>query len=304
MPARTATRSSPRNCLVAAGDDGRTELLRRSVTCCWHASPNSRSRRRSSCGWRPRPASAWTRRSSRMPPASMRRRCSMPCASASPARSWSPIDGRAWIAIPSCHVLLQEAVYDDVLPGERTRWHSAFARTLEARTGVDAPHAAELAYHWYAAHDLPRALETSVAAGRAAEARYAFPEASVEYERAIELWDQVPDAEARAGVDRIALLASLAGVARFHEPARAVAEIQEAITLVDEAANPIRAGTLHEACRPVRLGLRGPGILAQHRDRELMPVPAERLLVRRQGPGRGWSRPDPDARRRSRSRAS
>ena len=173
------------------------------------------------------------------------------------------------------HALLQEAVYDDVLPGERTRWHSAFARTLEARTGVDAPHAAELAYHWYAAHDLPRALEASVAAGRAAEARYAFPEASVEYERAIELWDQVPDAEARAGVDRVALLASLAGVARFHEPARAVAQIQVAITLVDEAADPIRAGMLHE-----RLGryawVAGQGILANTAYRDAMRLtPAE-----------------------------
>ena len=133
----------------------------------------------------------------------MRRAVTTPCANASPARSSSRIRRSGVDRYTFRHALLQEAVYDDVLPGERTRWHSAFARTLEARTGVDAPHAAELAYHWYAAHDLPRALEASVAAGRAAEARYAFPEASVEYERAIELWDQVPDAEARAGVDRI-----------------------------------------------------------------------------------------------------
>src|SRR6476646_1336393 len=30
------------------------------------------------------------------------------------------------------HALVQEAVYDDLLPGERTRLHAAFARTLEA----------------------------------------------------------------------------------------------------------------------------------------------------------------------------
>ncbi len=63
------------------------------------------------------------------------------------------------------HALLQEAVYDDLLPGERTRLHAAFARTLEASAAGDPTRAAELAYHWYAAHDLPRALESAAVAG-------------------------------------------------------------------------------------------------------------------------------------------
>jgi DNA-binding CsgD family transcriptional regulator/tetratricopeptide (TPR) repeat protein len=144
------------------------------------------------------------------------------------------------------HALLQEAVYDDLLPGERTRLHSAFARALETQPDGATRHAAELAYHWYAAHDLPRALEAAVSAGRAAEAGYAFPEALGLYERAIDLWEQVPDAEARAGSDRVDLLARAAGVARYHEPARALVQIQAAIDLVDVAADPIRSGLLHE----------------------------------------------------------
>jgi DNA-binding CsgD family transcriptional regulator len=144
------------------------------------------------------------------------------------------------------HALLQEAIYDDLLPGERTRLHSAFARTLEARTTGDASHAAERAYHWYAAHDLPRALESAVIAGQAAKARYAFPEAVAQFERAIDLWDQVPDAEARAGRDRVALLATLAGVARYTEPGRAVTHIQAAIALLDPATDPVRSGLLQE----------------------------------------------------------
>ena len=96
-------------------------------------------------------------------------------------------------------------------PGERTRLHAAFARTLEASAAGDATRAAELAYHWYAAHDLPRALESAVAAGDAAERRYAFPEALAQYERVLELWGQVPDAETRVGHDRIELLARAAG---------------------------------------------------------------------------------------------
>ena len=144
------------------------------------------------------------------------------------------------------HALLQEAVYDDLLPGERTRLHAAFARTLEARAAGDTSRAAELAYHWYAAHDLPRALEASVAAGDAAERRYAFPEALDQYERALELWEHVPDAETRTGRDRVELLAAAGGVARFHDAARAVSLIQSAIRLVDETADPVRASLLNE----------------------------------------------------------
>jgi DNA-binding NarL/FixJ family response regulator/tetratricopeptide (TPR) repeat protein len=144
------------------------------------------------------------------------------------------------------HALLQEAVYDDLLPGERTRLHSAFAQTLEARSTEEGGHEAELAYHWYAAHDLPRALESAVAAGAAAANGYAFPEALAQYERAIEMWDQVPDAEKRAGADRVQLLIAAAGVARFKEAARAVALIHTAIELVDATLDPTRAGLLHE----------------------------------------------------------
>jgi len=179
------------------------------------------------------------------------------------------------------HALLQEAVYDDLLPGERTRLHSAFARTLEARSSGDGSYAAELAYHWYAAHDLPRALESAVAAGLAAEERYAFPEALAQYERAIDLWDQVPDADARTGRDRIDVLAALANVAGYHEPVRAVSHIQAAIRLADEAGDSVRSGLLNE-----RLGryawIAGQGELAKEGYRTAVRMtPAEPPSVAR-----------------------
>jgi DNA-binding CsgD family transcriptional regulator len=172
------------------------------------------------------------------------------------------------------HALLQEAVYDDLLPGERTRLHSAFARTLETRRAGDPSVAAELAYHWFAAHDLPRALESAVTAGLAAEVGYAFPEAVAQYERALELWDQVPDAEARAGRDRIDILGALGSAARFFDPGRAVHHLQAALELVDEAADPERSALLNE-----RLGrcawIAGQGELASssyRRATELLPA--------------------------------
>ena len=173
------------------------------------------------------------------------------------------------------HALLQEAIYDDLLPGERTRLHSAFARTLDlAREAGDSTRSSELAYHWYAAHDLPRAFEAAMTAAAAAEASYAFPEALVQYERSLELWDRVPDAAASAGLDRVDLLAAAASVARFNEPLRAIAHLREALDLVDETRDPVRAGLLHE-----RLGrsawIAGEGALALDAHRmavRLIPV--------------------------------
>ena len=89
------------------------------------------------------------------------------------------------------HALVKEAVYGELLPGERTRLHARFAAALAARdiAGDPGP-AAELAWHWYAAHDLERALPAAVAAGLAAERAYAFAEAQRQFERALELWDR------------------------------------------------------------------------------------------------------------------
>ena len=69
------------------------------------------------------------------------------------------------------HALAREAVYDDMLPGERVRLHTAYAEALDAEPELagDAAAEAALAYHCYAAHDLPRALQR-VRGGRARRA--------------------------------------------------------------------------------------------------------------------------------------
>src|SRR4029453_9663476 len=98
------------------------------------------------------------------------------------------------------HELAREAVYADLLPGERIRLHAAIARALSEDPtlagGPDALAAAELAHHWHAAHDLPRALQAGGGGGQAAAGIYAFSEAQRQLERALVLWDRVPDAEA------------------------------------------------------------------------------------------------------------
>ncbi len=89
------------------------------------------------------------------------------------------------------HALLAEAIYDDLLPGERVRLHATYAAVLSARPDRRA---AELARHARASHDLPTAYSASVAAGHEAMALAAPQEALQHYETALELAPQVPEA--------------------------------------------------------------------------------------------------------------
>ena len=143
------------------------------------------------------------------------------------------------------HALLQEASYGDLLPGERTRLHAAYAQALggDLESDLDGSMAAELAYHWHAAHDLPRAFEASVRAGLAAEAMNAAGDARANYRRALELWDRVPDAALRSPLDRPELLVRTAIQEGTSRPT-AVAYVRAAIDLVDATPDAARAGLL------------------------------------------------------------
>jgi DNA-binding CsgD family transcriptional regulator/tetratricopeptide (TPR) repeat protein len=156
-----------------------------------------------------------------------------------------PIDTGTDEAFIFRHSLLQEAIYGELLPGERARLHGRFADALvDANGGMKDQDAAELAYHWSASHDVPRALEASVRAGAEAERMYALADAHAQYERALELWDRVPDASRRTGLDRIALLERAARAAAETMPPRAVAMMREAVSLANDATDPTRLGLL------------------------------------------------------------
>ena len=149
------------------------------------------------------------------------------------------------------HALLREAVYADVLPGERARLHAAIARALadtrDLVTGGDAVAAAELAHHWRAAHELDEALAASVVAGRSAARIAAFPEAQRHFEYALDVWDHVDGAEARAGMDRIDLTRCAADAANLAaDRERAIALARDAAGLLDADRDPVRAGLVQE----------------------------------------------------------
>jgi hypothetical protein len=120
------------------------------------------------------------------------------------------------------HALVREAIYDDLLPGERTALHAALAPTF------DSP--AERAHHWRGAQDLPLALEASVAAGLQAQRVFAHREALRHFERALELWERVPEARELAGMSRRDVLrAAAAAAGDGSEHARSIALWREAI---------------------------------------------------------------------------
>jgi len=148
------------------------------------------------------------------------------------------------------HALTRDALYDDMLPGERVRLHAAYGAALSADPtllGDDGNVAATLAHHWYAALDLPRALSASVRAGRQAAAAYAAAEALRHLERALQIWPRVPDAVERAGVDWIALNVLAA------EAAFAAGELNRGLSIVDQVltetglvTDPLRKAQLVE----------------------------------------------------------
>ncbi|MBM7171184.1 AAA family ATPase [Streptomyces sp. G44] len=94
------------------------------------------------------------------------------------------------------HSLVREAVSDDLLPGERSRINRRFAEALEADPSLVSAdqRAARLATYWYHAHDAAKALPAVLCASVEARRRHAYAEQLRLLERAMELWDDAPDA--------------------------------------------------------------------------------------------------------------
>ncbi|WP_170323608.1 helix-turn-helix transcriptional regulator [Cryptosporangium phraense] len=139
------------------------------------------------------------------------------------------------------HALLAEAVYDDLLPGERRRHHAQFAQVIASAElpGTDA----DLARHAREAGDLPTAFDAGIRAGDEAMRIAAPGEALRLYEAAQELTPLVQDPRTVADLPRkAAWAASHAG-----NPFRAVHVIEEALArLPGDAPAGVRATLLIE----------------------------------------------------------
>ncbi|MGI5451897.1 ATP-binding protein [Streptomyces sp. CA-249302] len=137
------------------------------------------------------------------------------------------------------HALAREAVYADLLPGERARLHGAFARLLEGR-GHPAESAAERAHHYRESHDLPEALAASMEAARHAQHVGAPAEELRHLETALDLWASVDPAARPSGegVDRVTLtLRASAAAAHAGQLHRAVSLTRSALAGIGQDAD-------------------------------------------------------------------
>jgi ATP/maltotriose-dependent transcriptional regulator MalT len=221
------------------------------------------------------------------------------------------------------HSLVREAVADDLLPGERSRLNRRYAEALEADPTLVPADARvmRLASYWYHAHDPAKALPAVLDASVVARRRHAYTEQLGLLERAMELWDSVPQ-EVRSdlrpvdytevyppcGCDPdttplryLDLMAEAAVAGRFGgERERALKITKRALRLLEDEPDPLRAAWFWvQRSRLVQAQARGDGwrelATAQDLVRGLPPseVHAEVLAL-----AANWSmlhRPGPEA---------
>jgi DNA-binding CsgD family transcriptional regulator/tetratricopeptide (TPR) repeat protein len=135
------------------------------------------------------------------------------------------------------HGLLREAVYDDLMPGERTQAHASLGQALDDLAGDHASltDLALVMFHWSAAHDLARTYSAAVRGGVLGHRLEAY--AAVPFlERALELYDRVPHDQNPHRADLLRMLARIHGVNGHREQANRL--MAQALDLVEESADP------------------------------------------------------------------
>ncbi|MCL8017036.1 helix-turn-helix transcriptional regulator [Streptomyces sp. AS02] len=175
------------------------------------------------------------------------------------------------------HALAREAVYADLLPGERARLHGTFARLLAGR-GRTAETAAERAHHHRASHDLAEALVASLEAADHAQGVGAPAEELRHLEAALDLWSSV-DPSARPsgeGYDRVTLtLRASAAAAHAGEAHRAVALTRAALAGVGHDADTELAARVRYTLAGNLLGVDSLNAAFAYSSEALALIPAE-----------------------------
>ena len=148
------------------------------------------------------------------------------------------------------HALMREALYADLLAGERRAMHQHVARTLasDAAERLLSPTARSLALavHWDEAGDVARAVPALIAAAEAATTAHSYADALDLYRRCLARMEENPASSAVVSMpidelnERAGLAAFLAG-----DAGAAVELARRAIDLAG-TDDPERAGVLHQ----------------------------------------------------------
>jgi DNA-binding CsgD family transcriptional regulator/tetratricopeptide (TPR) repeat protein len=182
------------------------------------------------------------------------------------------------------HALLQEAVYEELLPGERLALHAAVAEAVEelqAAADTDPTIASELAHHWYEARDPRRALPALLRAGQAAERVFAFGNAFTHYHLALSLWPAAnPDLAGMTRHELTTRTAEAAALSGAYD--RAIELAKGALMGPSEAeSEPVRAGVLMERLAAYQLAAGDPDAAQPVARRALDLLPADPPSVAR-----------------------
>jgi DNA-binding CsgD family transcriptional regulator len=184
------------------------------------------------------------------------------------------------------HALLREAMYDDLLPGERSELHLALARAFEDRADYENDHGVELASaiarHYATAGDQPAALRATVQAALAAREVHAYGDAADLAERALDLWPRVPDADQMIPLDHVELLviaAAAHGVAG--DRARASVLLEGALKELDPGLDPRRYSELLQRLSRSQWSLNRGAEAMETAERALSMVPPDEVSAER-----------------------
>jgi len=178
------------------------------------------------------------------------------------------------------HALLREALYEDLLPGERVELHLALARALDAAGAERDPdeeveRVAAVARHYDAGGDQAAALRAMLAAAGAAERVNAWSEVAETAERALELWHRVAEGERPDGVDHVALLGLASrGQSLADNRTRAEQLLESALAELDPEHDPVRYGELLARMARLQWSLNRPAeaLASAERAQALLPV--------------------------------
>ncbi|MGW1364138.1 helix-turn-helix transcriptional regulator [Streptomyces chartreusis] len=175
------------------------------------------------------------------------------------------------------HALAREAVYADLLPGERARLHGAFARLLAGR-GRPEETAAERAHHYRESHDLAEALAASLEAASHAHRVGAPAEELRHLETALDLWSSVEPAARPSGEgnDRVTLtLRASAAAAHAGESHRAVSLTRSALAGVGQDTDAELAARVRYTLAGNLLGVDSLSAAYAYSSEALALIPAE-----------------------------
>ncbi|MFE6823160.1 ATP-binding protein [Streptomyces sp. NPDC057690] len=175
------------------------------------------------------------------------------------------------------HALAREAVYADLLPGERSRLHGAFAALLAGR-GHRAETAAERAHHYRESHELGEALAASLEAADHARRVGAPAEELRHLEALLDLWESVPATALPSGeaADRVTLmLRASAAAAHAGEAHRAVSLTRAALAGVGRDADSELAARVRYTLAGTLMGVDSLTAAFAYSSEALAMIPAE-----------------------------